>query len=102
MAELKQLTKLSEKICSDPAQHVNSLNQLIPGLLTLIESKVDAPTRERVLSLVISLAESLAGSLLEFSDLLSILQSPGPCTSTVAQFITERILVLLEAIVAAD
>jgi hypothetical protein len=51
---------------------------------------------------VISLAESLSGSLLEFSDLLSILQSPGPCTSTVAQFITERILVLLEAIVAAD
>ena len=51
MAELKQLTKLSEKICSDPAKHVNSLNQLIPGLLTLIESKLDAPTRERVLSL---------------------------------------------------
>lgn len=59
MSELKPLIKLSKKICREPAKHVNSLNQLIPGLLSLIDSQLlDQETKEKILNETISLFEA--------------------------------------------
>lgn len=60
MAELKQLAKIASEICKEPAKHVNLLNQLIPGLLTLIDMKLNSADREQVLSLIISVVESFS------------------------------------------
>lgn len=56
MSELKALLKLSRQICKEPAKHVNSLNQLIPGFLALIDSEgLDLDSKEKILNETIGL-----------------------------------------------
>ena len=62
MKELKKIKELANQICEAPAQNVNMVNQLVPGILAIIEESIDVSQRESVLEILIQLIEGFSSA----------------------------------------
>ena len=100
MSELKQLVKLASAICDSPAKNVNQINQLIPGLLNLIEQEtLDLASKEKILDVAILLIESFGkANILTSNDYALILRRDNTSQNQVALFLVQRLTVLLDTL----